>query len=65
MTPGTIIDEKKLADNLGVSIRTIQAWRYKKIGPKFIKLSGRCVRYRSKDIEEYLQEREIIPEGKA
>ena len=39
------IDEKKAADFLCQSVRTIQKWRVTGYGPKFSK-SGRSVRYR-------------------
>lgn len=39
------IDEKKAADFLCQSVRTIQKWRVTGFGPKFYK-SGRSVRYR-------------------
>jgi excisionase family DNA binding protein len=43
-----------LAARLGVSRSTLQSWRYAGRGPRFIKL-GRLVRYRSTDVDAYLQ----------
>lgn len=43
------IDEKKAADFLCQSVRTIQKWRVTGYGPKFYK-SGRSVRYRRRDL---------------
>ncbi|WP_417260630.1 helix-turn-helix transcriptional regulator [Celeribacter sp.] len=46
------IDEKKAADFLCQSVRTIQKWRVTGYGPKFYK-SGRSVRYRRRDLLEW------------
>lgn len=53
-TPREFIDESALAARLGVSRSTLQSWRYAGRGPRFIKL-GRLVRYRSSDVDAYLQ----------
>ena len=45
----SFIDEKKAADFLCQSVRTIQKWRVTGYGPKFYK-SGRSVRYRRRDL---------------
>ncbi|WP_420795646.1 helix-turn-helix transcriptional regulator [Celeribacter ethanolicus] len=50
------IDEKKAADFLCQSVRTIQKWRVTGYGPKFYK-SGRSVRYRRRDLLEWGQAR--------
>ncbi|SEL40655.1 helix-turn-helix transcriptional regulator [Pacificibacter marinus] len=46
------IDEKKAADFLCQSVRTIQKWRVTGFGPMFYK-SGRSVRYRRCDLLEW------------
>ncbi len=43
-------DVKKI---LQVSDITLEQWRLKGKGPRFIKV-GRCVRYRMKDLEDYI-----------
>lgn len=50
------IDEKKAADFLCQSVRTIQKWRVTGYGPKFYK-SGRSVRYRRRDLLEWAEAR--------
>jgi len=46
--------------DLGARIETSTAvlanWRYLGIGPKFIKLGGRSIRYRVSDVETWLDE---------
>ena len=36
-----------------MSIRTLQGWRYRKTGPKFIKIRGQAVRYPMDDVLAY------------
>ena len=38
----------------GLCPQTLQNWRYKGIGPKFIKVGG-AIRYRLTDLEKYLE----------
>ena len=51
---GELLDEARLATKLGVSRSTLQSWRYRSMGPRFIKV-GRLIRYRSADIDAYLR----------
>ncbi|HAU28676.1 MAG TPA: DNA-binding protein [Rhodospirillaceae bacterium] len=46
----SLLTEKEAAQLLGLSIRTLQAWRYRKEGPPFIKMSGRAIRYQRSDL---------------
>ncbi|MBO9403434.1 helix-turn-helix domain-containing protein [Shimia sp. R9_3] len=52
------IDEKKAADFLCQSVRTIQKWRVTGYGPKFYK-SGRSVRYRRRDLLAWGEARRV------
>ncbi|MCG3039176.1 helix-turn-helix domain-containing protein [Streptomyces sp. S1A] len=54
------LTEGQLAERLGVSVRTLQRWRWQKTGPRYYKLSpgrGGRVRYRLADVERYEAER--------
>jgi hypothetical protein len=42
--------ERGAADFLSVTVRALQKWRGTGTGPKFIRISGRCVRYRRRDL---------------
>lgn len=53
-SPRDLMDERVLSDMLGVSVRTVQAWRVKGGGPTFIKINNRLVRYRQSEVEEWL-----------
>jgi excisionase family DNA binding protein len=49
-----LLDEAHLAQKLGVSRSTLQSWRYRGHGPRFIKI-GRLIRYRAADVDAYLR----------
>jgi hypothetical protein len=48
-----VFDEKAAADYLALSWRTLQSWRVKGQGPRFLKI-GRSVRYREDDLRAFL-----------
>ena len=52
-----LIDEKAAADFLGLTDRTMQSYRQKGGGPKYIFLSSRCLRYRRVDLREWAEAR--------
>lgn len=45
-----LIPEAQAADFLTLNIRTLQKWRTIGIGPRFVRVSSRCVRYRRRDL---------------
>ncbi len=49
----SLIDEKVAAAFLDLSVRSMQGYRYKGGGPKFVRLSSRCVKYRRVDCREW------------
>jgi len=63
MTPGdgvnnnSLLTEKQTSRLLGFSVRTLQAWRVRGGGPRFVKVSARCVRYRQSDLDRWIEER--------
>lgn len=50
-------NEKELAQLLGLKPRTLQEWRTKKRGPKYIRISNNTVRYDAQDVEAWIKER--------
>jgi hypothetical protein len=46
------LDQQALANRWGLSIRTLERWRYLNQGPAFLKLGGRVL-YRLEDIEAF------------
>ena len=47
--PDTLLTEVQAADFLNLSVRTLQAWRIKVAGPRFVR-AGRAIRYRRSDL---------------
>jgi predicted DNA-binding transcriptional regulator AlpA len=47
--PDALLTEVQAADFLCLSIRTLQAWRIKLAGPRFVR-AGRAIRYRRSDL---------------
>ena len=52
-----LIDEKEAGRFLGLTDRTMQAYRQKGGGCKFIRLSSRCLRYRRIDLKAWADAR--------
>ena len=50
-----MIDEQKAAEFTGYSVRALQNWRVRGGGPKFVKVSGRSIRYRRRDLIEWAE----------
>ena len=53
----TLTTPTELATKVKVSTRTLQDWRSKGVGPKWIKV-GKVVRYRASDVAAWLNSRE-------
>ena len=52
-----LIDEVVAADFLDVTVRKMQADRQRGGGPRFVRLSSRCVKYRRQDLREHVEAR--------
>ena len=48
-----LLDQEEVARMLCVSTKTLEYWRWKKVGPKYIKI-GRLARYREADVVDYV-----------
>jgi hypothetical protein len=47
--PDVLLREQDAADLLSLSVRTLQSWRIRIVGPPFVQV-GRAVRYRRRDV---------------
>jgi hypothetical protein len=56
-----LIDQSTAAQMLGLKPETLATWRAKGIGPCFIRISRRAVRYRRTDILVWLAGRAVAP----
>jgi hypothetical protein len=59
MARRVMMTEGQAAEWLTIKKKTLQAWRVRGGGPKFVKL-GRCVRYIESDLEEFVSERTLM-----
>lgn len=50
-----MFDEHKAAELTGYTTRALQNWRLRGGGPKFVKVSGRSIRYRRRDLIEWAE----------
>jgi len=56
-TTERLLFESEAARMLAVSPRTLRNWRTLGNGPAYIKISGRCIRYRHADLIEFVDAR--------
>jgi excisionase family DNA binding protein len=49
-----LMNEKQVAEFLGVTVSALRRWRFEGRGPRFFRLEGRLVRYRQEDVEGWL-----------
>lgn len=56
------MDEAAAAAFMGVSKKTLQTWRSRRMGPPYIRIARRCIRYRKADLQAYMDERIVIVE---
>ncbi len=50
-----LVDSNVVATMLGITTNTLQIWRHQGKGPRYVKLSRRAVRYRKKDVLDWIQ----------
>ncbi len=53
----SLIDEHKAGAFLGLTVRGMQAYRQRGDGPRYIRISARCIRYRRADLKDWAQAR--------
>ncbi len=53
----SLIDEAGAAQFLKFSIRSMQGMRYRGGGPRYIRMSSRCIRYRRSDLRAWAEQR--------
>jgi predicted DNA-binding transcriptional regulator AlpA len=49
-----LMDQEEVSNMLGISMKTLEYWRWKKTGPQYVKI-GRLARYRLSDVMAYIQ----------
>ena len=56
--PSSLLTEVQVGEVLNISIRTLQAWRLRGGGPRFVKISS-MVRYRNDDLAAFIEARTV------
>ena len=56
-----LLTPPELADLLGIPEATLAQWRYRHVGPPYVKV-GRHIRYRVEDIEAWVEAQTVTPE---
>jgi hypothetical protein len=54
ISAAAMLDQEEAARFLRVQPRTLESWRQRRIGPRFVRYSVRCVRYRAQDLQVWL-----------
>ena len=57
--PDRLIDERAAAEMLGISPDTLRNQRCRGDGPRFVRLSARCIRFEVAEILKYIAERRV------
>ena len=52
-----LLTPKEAADYLDVEIHLLNKWRYKKVGPEYIRIGGHAPRYKQAVLDEYIEHR--------
>jgi predicted DNA-binding transcriptional regulator AlpA len=56
-TATTLLTAAEAAEMLRMTERGLADWRYRGIGPLHVRLTGRGVRYRLADVEDFIESR--------
>lgn len=64
-TVDRLLTPDETAKFLRLQVRTLEAMRQRGTGPGFIRYSGRCVRYRLRDLQLWLSAHEVRTEAAA
>ncbi len=55
--PDQLMRQEQAALILGVTPRCLENWRWRGGGPRWIRISARCIRYRRSDLIRFIEER--------
>ncbi len=52
-----LLRQEEAAALLNVTPRCLENWRHRGEGPKFVRISARCIRYRKSDLTQFIEAR--------
>ena len=55
--PDHLVRQEEAAALLSVTARCMENWRHRGEGPKFVRIFGRCIRYRRSDLDDWIERR--------
>ncbi len=58
-----LLNEREVATLLRISPATLNRWRCERVGPDFLRVSRRAIRYRRSDLERWLEARHVSVSG--
>lgn len=61
MVTDRLLKQAEAAEVLNVQSRTLESWRMRGIGPRFVRYTARAVRYRPADLHAFLERHEVAP----
>ena len=64
MSENPMMTTREVAEYFEVTIDAVQKWRYRKIGPKFTRVSANCVLYRQKEVLQWGESRVVNRGGR-
>lgn len=59
MSNTMLMTEAQAAELLGFAPSTLRDWRYQGDGPRFVRVSARCIRYRRCDLDAWVESRVV------
>jgi hypothetical protein len=62
--PGDLLTDKAAGAYIGgIPVGTLRQWRYLGLGPPFVKVGAKHVRYRRSDLDRWLADQTVTPPG--
>jgi predicted DNA-binding transcriptional regulator AlpA len=58
-----LLDDRRLAERLGISVGLLASWRRTGDGPIFIQVAKTSVRYLASDVQKWIEERRLTKHG--
>ena len=53
------LNESSAATYLGVSVKSLQRWRFERRGPAYSKVGGKMVRYSIEDLNQFFEQSRV------
>lgn len=57
------VPEKVVSEVTGLAVQTLRNFRFEGRGPKYKKISARCVRYNLDEVIEWVESQTVTPEN--